>query len=100
MEKYCVEKHVTYDSPIVEQFLNFFTELFNQWVSDSVLVSGKIAVAHVLRMKYQHILQHMPVIKYFKGSFNLRAPLPKLSFVWDVEIMFEYFGSLGDNGHI
>ena len=51
-------------------------------------------------MKHQHIPQHLSVIKYFKGSFNLRPPLPKLSFVWDVQIMFEYFRSLGDNRQI
>ena len=51
-------------------------------------------------MKYQHIPQHPSVIKFFKGSFNLRLPLPKLSFVWDVQIMFEYFRSLGDNRQI
>ena len=99
-KEYCAEKNIVYDSPTVEQFLSFFTELFNQGVSHSVLISAKSAVAHALRMKYQHIPQHPSVIKYFKGSFNLRPPLPKLSFVWDVEIMFEYFRSLGDNRQI
>ena len=51
-------------------------------------------------MKYQHIPQHPSVIKYFKGSLNLRPPLPKLSFVWDVQIILEYFRSLGDNCQI
>ena len=51
-------------------------------------------------MKYQHISQHPSVIKYFKGSFTLKPPLPKISFVWDVQIMFEYFRSLGDNRQI
>ena len=41
--------------------------------------------------------QHPSVIKFFKGSFNLRPPLPKLSFVWDVQTMFVYFRSLVDN---
>ena len=54
----------------------------------------------MLRMKYQHIPQHPSVIKLFKGSFNLRPPLPKLSFVWDVQIMFEYFKSLRGNRQI
>ena len=48
-------------------------------------------------MKYQRISQHPSVLKYLKGSFNLRPPLPKISFVWDAQIMFEYFRSLGDN---
>ena len=29
-KEYCEEKNKIYDSPTVEQFLNFFTELFNQ----------------------------------------------------------------------
>ena len=99
-KEYCTEKNIVYDSPTVEQFLSFFTELFNQGVSHSVLISAKSAVAHVLKMKYQHISQHPSVIKHFKGSFNLRPPLPKISFVWDVQIMFEYFRSLGDNRQI
>ena len=94
------EKNILYGSRTVEQFLNFFTEFFNQGVSHSVLISAKSAVARVLRMRYQHIPQHPSVIKFFKGSFNLRPPLPKLSFVWDVQFMFEHFRSLGDNRQI
>ena len=48
--------------------------------------------------------QHPLVIKYFKRSFNLRPPLPKLSFVWDMQIVFGIcklcFRSLGDNRQI
>ena len=69
-KKYCAEKNIIFDSPTVEQFLNFFAELFTQGISHRVLVSAKSAVAHVLRMKHQHIPQHSSVIKYFKGSFN------------------------------
>ena len=99
-KEYCGEKNIIYDTPTVEQFLNFLTELFNQGVSHSVLISAKSTVAHVLRMKYQHIPQQTSVIKYFKGSFNLRPPLPELFFVWDVKIMFAHFRSLGDNRQI
>ena len=31
------------------------------------------------------------------GIFNLRPPKPKLSFVWDVDILFRYFEQQGDN---
>ena len=96
-KEYCEEK--TWFM-IILQFLNFFTELFNHGISNSVPISSKSAVAHVLRMKYQHIPHHLSVIKHFKGSFNLRHPLPKLSFVCDVQITFEYFRSLGDNSQI
>ena len=90
-KEYCAEKNIICDSLTVEQFLNFFTELLNQRVSHSVLISTKSAVALILRMKYQHIPQYRSVMKSFAGPFNLRPPLPKLSFVRDVQIMSEYF---------
>ena len=93
-KEYYGEKNIIYDTPTVEQFLNFLIELFNQGVSHSVLISAKSTVAHVLTMKYQHIAQQTSVIKYFKGPCNLRPPLPELSFVWDVKIMFAHFRSL------
>ena len=89
-KEYCVENNIIYDSPTVKQFLHFFTELFNQGVSHSVLIAIKSAVAHVLRMKYKHMPQHPSVIKYIKGLFKLRHPLTKLSFIWNVQVMFEY----------
>ena len=32
-----------------------------------------------------------------KGIYNLNPPKPKLTFVWDVSIMFKYFKNMGDN---
>ena len=46
-------------------------------------------MTHVLRMKYQHIPQNLSVIKYFQGQFNLRPPLRKFFFIWDVQIIFQ-----------
>ena len=51
-------------------------------------------------MKYQHIPQHPSVIKYFKGAFNLRSLVPIFTFVWDVQIKFEYFRNLGNDSKI
>ena len=57
-KEHFTEKSIVCDGPTVEQFLSFFTKLFNQGVSHSVLLSAKSAVAHVLKMKYQYISQH------------------------------------------
>ena len=91
--EHCAEKNLIYDSPAVERFKNIFTYLFDQGESNSALVFAK-------RIKYQHNPQHPSVMKYFKGTFNLTLPSPKFCFVWDVQIMFEYFRSLGDNSQI
>ena len=95
-KEYCAEKNKIYGSPTVEQFhleQNFFTEL-------SILVPAKTTIVHVLRMKYQHIPQHPSIIKYFKGSFNLGRRCQNFFFVWDVQIMFDFFRNLGDNSQI
>ena len=34
------------------------------------------------------------------GLFNLRPPKPKLSFFWDVDILFRYFEQQGDNNSL
>ena len=54
-------------------------------------------MAPVLDMEYQHFTHHWSAEKFFKGVYNLRPLLPKRSFVWDVEIMFDHFMQLGDN---
>ena len=99
-KEHCAEKNIVYDSHTLDRFLSFFTELFNQGIFHGVLISAKSAVAHLLKMTYQHISQHASVVKHCKGSFNLRPPLPKIYFIWDVPIMFEYFRRLGYNRQI
>ena len=51
-ERILSRENIIYDSCTVEQFLNFFIELFNQGVSHSALVFAKLVVAHVLRIKH------------------------------------------------
>ena len=53
-KEYCPEKNILCDSPTVEQFLSNFAVSFNRGVSQSVLISPKSAIGHVLRLKYQH----------------------------------------------
>ena len=47
----------------------------------------------------QFIQQTSLDYKYMIGVFNLR-PKPKLSFVWDVDILFRYFEQQGDNNSV
>ena len=83
-KKHCAEKVIICDRPTVKQFLKLFIGLFS---SDLTVFwhLKKSAVANVFRMNYEQIHQHSSVIKYSKGAFNLRSPLPKLSSVWDVQ---------------
>ena len=49
---------------------------------------------------YLSILEHPEIIKYFKGVYNLRSPTQKITFVWDVQILFDYFNRKWENDQI
>ena len=50
---------------------------------------------------YYNSLNKRPLIKkYMTEVFNLRPTKPKLSFVWDVDILFRYFEQQGDNNSL
>ena len=46
-KEYCAENNIIHYNSTVDQFLNFFTELFIQGVPHSVLASAKSAVPHI-----------------------------------------------------
>ena len=46
---------------------------------------------------YDSLNKHPLVNKYMTDILNLRPPKPKLSFAWDVDILFRYFEQQGDN---
>ena len=45
---------------------------------------------------YDSLNKHPLINEYMTGIFNLRPPKPKLSFIWDVDILF-IFKQQGDN---
>ena len=77
--------------------MNFFTYVYNEGVSCSVEIPAKSAIAHVLNVERKYISQHPSVSNYAKDIYNLRLPLPKVPFVWDVEILFDHIKNLGGN---
>ena len=46
---------------------------------------------------YQSLNDHAPIIKFIAGVYNLKPSAPALSFVWDVSIIFRFFGNSGPN---
>ena len=49
---------------------------------------------------YLSISEHPQIIKYFKGVYNLRPPTQKITFVWAVQILFDYFNHKGENDQL
>ena len=46
---------------------------------------------------YDFLKKHPKVNEYMNGTFNLRLPKPKLSFVGDVDNLFRCFDQQGNN---
>ena len=78
--------------------LDYFTHLYNSEASFNVLNSSKSDLSHIVFLPpYSSILEHPQKIKNFKGVDNLSPPTQKITFVWDVTILFDYFSHKGKN---
>ena len=72
--------------------------MYSKGLSYSVINSAKCAIASIVYLPpYSSINNHPTIKRYMKGIYNLNPPKPKLTFVWDVSIMFKYFKNMGDN---
>ena len=81
--------------------LDYFTHLYNSGASYNVLNSSKSALSHIVFLSiYSFILEHPKIIKYFKGVYILRPPSQKITLVWDVKILVDYFSGKGENDQI
>lgn len=57
-----------------------------------------MAISHNLHFPpYKHLSEHPLVNKYFNGLFNLYPPKQKMTFVWDVKIIFDHFRNWSKN---
>ena len=82
----------------VTHVLDFLSAMFEKRHAYSTISSAKCAIATVVRIPPCDSLNKHPLInKYMTGIFKLRPPKPKLSFVWDVDILFRYFEQQEDN---
>ena len=83
----------------VGDILNYFSTLLNAGKSFSTINTAKIAISNfIYTAPYKHLGEHPAVDKYFDGLFNLNPTRPKVSSaIWDVNIVFNYFKSLGNS---
>ena len=72
--------------------LDFLSVMFDKRYAYSTINSAKWALETIVHIPPCDPLSKHPLTnKYMIGMFNLRPPKPKLSFVWDVDILFRYF---------
>ena len=75
--------------------------MFDKGNAYSTINSAKCAVATIAHISpYNSLNKHPLIKKYMTGVFNLRPPKPKLSFMWDMDILFRYFDQQRDNNSL
>ena len=73
----------------VSHVLDFLSGMFDKGHAYSTINSAKCAIATIVHIPpYNSLNKHPLINKYITGVFNLRRPKPKLSFVWNVDILF------------
>ena len=72
--------------------------MYNKGLSYSTINSAKSALDTITCLPpFTTLSDHPKVKKFFKGLYNLRPPKPRLTVVWDVKVVFDYFESLSAN---
>lgn len=72
--------------------LEFLTKLFADGVSYSVVNTARSAISAVVKTENgKSVGAHPLVIRFMKGVFELRTPVPKYIETWDVNILLDYF---------
>ena len=96
-----MQNNVSHIQPKLSEFLDNFTHLYNSGVPYSVLNSSKSALSHIVFLPISSsILEHPQIITYFKSVYDLRHPTQKITFDWDIKILFDYFNHKGGNNQL
>ena len=81
--------------------LEFLTELFSLGLGYSSLNTARSALSAVLRTEDgRPIGKHPVVIRFLKGIFELRTPVPRYQQTWDVSILLSYFKEAEQNSSL
>jgi len=78
--------------------LNFLTELYSLGKGYSALNTARSALSAVLSNESGLTVGNSVIVKRFlKGVFELRPPLPRYKYIWDVSIVLNFLGNYYPN---
>ena len=91
---YCCERELDSLHPSVTDVIQFLTTLFEKNLSYSSLKTARSALSTIITVDGMSIGNHPLVVRFLKGVFNLRAPVPRYKEVWDVSIVLRFLKTL------
>ena len=87
---FCREQQINYMCAAPGQVLEFFTSMFDN-IGYSALNTARASLASFVTLTDGYTITNHPlIIRYFKGAFNLKPPLPRYSRTWDVKVVLNY----------
>lgn len=81
---YCCERELDSLHPSLADVIQFLTSLFERSLSYSSLNTARSALSTIITVDGMSIGNHPLVVRFLKGVFNLRPPVPRYKGVWDV----------------
>ncbi|CAH3031028.1 unnamed protein product [Pocillopora meandrina] len=80
--------------PSVTNVIQFLTTLFEKNLSYSSLNTARSALSTIITVDGMSIGNHPLVVRFLKGVFNLRPPVPRYKEVCDVSIVLRFLKTL------
>lgn len=81
--------------------LDYLTHLFDKQHSYSSLNTARSALSSLgIKLESYTAGTHPLVVRFLKGVYNIRPPIPRYSKIWDVDIVLRYLQKLSPVRHL
>lgn len=92
---FCEIRKASCSESNIKTLIEFFTFLFEKGYAYSSINTAKSALLTTVTVDNSYSWNDNPdVLRFFKGIYNLKPPLPKYTYTWDVNILLNFLECL------
>ena len=95
--QFCTTRDLDPLRPTVDTVLTFLTHLYHQGIGYSAINTARSAISAIT---LNTLGSHPCIVRFMKGIFELRTPLPKYTHTWDVAVLLEHLRKLKTNASL
>lgn len=89
---YCELNNIDIFKPKICEVLDWLAKLYQEGLSYSSINCARSALSSFcFKLSGSSLGSQPDIVRFMKGVYELRTPVPKLSITWDVNILFEHF---------
>ena len=97
---FCTKRQANPICPTISVAVDFLTSLYDEGLSYSSIISARCALSAILESPasaYPTFGEHPDVKRFMKGIFQGRPTVPRYCKTWDVNLVLQYIGSMGNS---